>query len=219
MLCLVEKGEKRDTFRVPVQEGWQIMHTRDFCRLFDLECVSAISEQCCDDVTKPDDWLCVVYQVQHGPCRSGCLGGLTYHAGRRRDCLPTKNVQIAAFNFHVDQPNISSGVQVQAKHVPCLYIYACARTRPPDSKNCPPRPSVARPPLPPSVNGPGTEQVRDEARATNDPARGGLGGLALAEENGQLAPQGGGGGDYYGSARGGGPHKRPRVDWDARDRR
>lgn len=76
------------------------------------------------------------------------------------------------------------------------------------------------------------EQVRDEARATNDPARGGMGGLALAEINGQLAPQGGGGGgggDYYGHGGGGGggdyyggggrANKRPRVDWDARDRR
>ncbi|CAN0444969.1 unnamed protein product, partial [Hapterophycus canaliculatus] len=44
-------------------------------------------------------------------------------------------------------------------------------------------------------------QVRDEARATNDPARGGMGGLALAEMSGQLAPQGG---DYYGSGGGGG---------------
>ncbi|CAN0489028.1 unnamed protein product [Ectocarpus sp. 12 AP-2014] len=78
----------------------------------------------------------------------------------------------------------------------------------------------------------GGQQVRDEARATNDPARGGMGGLALAEMNGQLAPQGGGGGggggDYYGHGGGGGgdyyggggrANKRPRVDWDARDRR
>lgn len=67
------------------------------------------------------------------------------------------------------------------------------------------------------------QQVRDEARATNDPARGGMGGLALAEMNGQ--GPGGGGGDYYGHGNGGGGgrpgshHKRPRVDWDARDRR
>lgn len=56
-----------------------------------------------------------------------------------------------------------------------------------------------------------------------------MGGLALAEMNGQLAPQGGGGGgDYYGHGGGGGgdfyggggrANKRPRVDWDARDRR
>lgn len=56
-----------------------------------------------------------------------------------------------------------------------------------------------------------------------------MGGLALAEMNGQLAPQGGddyyghgggggGGGDYYGGG-GGRQPKRARVDWDARDRR
>ncbi|CAN0086433.1 unnamed protein product [Ascophyllum nodosum] len=66
-------------------------------------------------------------------------------------------------------------------------------------------------------------QVRDEARATNDPARGGMGGLAIAEMDGLLGP-GGGGGDYYGGGGGGGGHgrsggKRPRVDWEARDRR
>lgn len=90
-------------------------------------------------------------------------------------------------------------------------------------------PSLHRPSLPPSLNYTGPEQVRDEVRATNDPARGGLGGVALAEENGQLAPQGGGAADYYGAGGGGGgdyyggggghANKRPRVDWDARDRR
>lgn len=104
------------------------------------------------------------------------------------------------------------------------------RTGPPNSNNCPPLPFVAPPSLPletaPHRTAP--EQVRDEARATNDPARGGLGGLALAEESG-LAPHGGGAADYYGGGGGGGgdyygggggrPNKRPRVDWDARDRR
>lgn len=55
-----------------------------------------------------------------------------------------------------------------------------------------------------------------------------MGGLAIAEMNGQLGPHGGGGGggDYYGGGGGGGDYygdggrsKRPRVDWDARDRR
>lgn len=57
-------------------------------------------------------------------------------------------------------------------------------------------------------------KVRDEVRATNDPARGGMGGLALAEMN----QHGHGAGDWHGGG-GGGNYKRPRVDWDARDRR
>lgn len=66
------------------------------------------------------------------------------------------------------------------------------------------------------------KQVRDEARATNDPARGGMGGLALAELQGGGGGGGGGGGDYYGNGGNGGggrASKRPRVDWDARDNR
>lgn len=59
------------------------------------------------------------------------------------------------------------------------------------------------------------KQVRDEARATNDPARGGMGGLALAEMTYGPIP---GGGDWHGDG-GGGGYKRPRVDWDARNSR
>lgn len=78
-------------------------------------------------------------------------------------------------------------------------------------------------PLPPALVPPETspKQVRDEARATNDPARGGMGGLALAELQGG-GGGGGGGGDYYGNGGNGGggrASKRPRVDWDARDNR
>lgn len=59
------------------------------------------------------------------------------------------------------------------------------------------------------------KQVRDEARATNDPARGGMGGLAIAEmAYGPLQ----GGSDWQGDS-GGGGYKRPRVDWDARNSR
>lgn len=67
-------------------------------------------------------------------------------------------------------------------------------------------------------------QVRDEARATNDPARGGMGGLALAEM--AYGPLQGvddwnrGRGDWHGGGGGGGnSYKRPRVDWDARNSR